>query len=206
MKTVNFKRLAVMGALSLTPFVTFAGSVTTNSQSQTQAQSAASNSGNNLASTNNFAAAHVPSDTTVRMAPNLGGNSFYGSFSTDNCMVSGGGGVSLVGLAVNGVTPIRDKQCSVLRGVERTMQVAATISHTNPTVSAKLEQGAIDMLCSLNETVGDALHGQGVCTVKKEQIQNDKKISSNMTQDQIEHQYFGDDPVVLRRMGMVATK
>lgn len=133
-----------------------------NSLAQTQAQSSAANQGNNQAVT--FEAAHVPSTTTVRTAPALGGNSFYGSFSTDNCMVSAGGGFSVIGAGGQVVTPVRDDQCAVLRGVERTMQVAASVSRTEPKVAGKLQQGAIDMLCALNPTVGAALQAQGVCS------------------------------------------
>ena len=63
---------------------------------------------------------------TLRTAPAMGGQSFYGSFSSDSCMVSAGGGGSVVGFGMNVAFPIEDQKRSLRRNFERTMQAAAS--------------------------------------------------------------------------------
>lgn len=132
---------------------------TATSSTQSAATSAAQNAGNAQAITFNS-----ESTDGMKTTPSVAGNGFYGSFSSDFCMGSAGGGFSAGFFGGNAVTPIRDEQCSVLRGVERTLQVSANIAPTNPGLAIKLQQGAVDMLCQLNDTVGAALKHQGICS------------------------------------------
>ncbi|NYT38914.1 hypothetical protein ERD78_18645 [Allopusillimonas soli] len=134
---------------------------TATSKTESVANAAAQNAGN----AQNITFQSSGSGTqTIKSAPQMGSLGLFGSFSSDNCMVSAGGGVSIIGVGVQGATPVRDEQCAILRGFERTMQAASTVYAVNPALSAKLQQAAIDTLCSLNETVGAALRHQGVCS------------------------------------------
>lgn len=91
---MNLKRTLLVGALMALPGLTFAGSITSNSQSQTQAQSAASNAGNNLASTNNFNSAPQRGSTTVYETPPIYTAPSTFGFSQNNC---GGSDTATVG-------------------------------------------------------------------------------------------------------------
>jgi len=170
---------------------------TANSQTASTANSNSANAGNAQAITFNN-----DSGGSIKTVPSLGGNSFYGSFSTDNCMVSGGVGATFLGGGGSIVTPIRDEQCSVLRGVERTMQVAATVSRADPSLSHKLQQGAVDMLCNLNSIVGNALKQQGVCTEPKKQTAQVASANHVPTAEEKQVGYSGNDPIVRRRLGL----
>lgn len=118
------------------------------------------NAGNAQAITFN---SEAPS-ATLRNVPSLGGNGFFGSFSPDNCMVSGGGTVAVAGFGGSVVTPIRDPQCSLLRTFERTQQAAATVASTDPVTAARLRQAATDMLCQVSDEARAALAHQGLCS------------------------------------------
>lgn len=156
------------------------------SKTDSQAFSAAQNAGNEQSITFNS-----ESSDRLRKTPDVAGNGFYGSFSSDSCVTSAGGGFAGGLFGMNAVTPVQDEQCSVLRGVERTMQVATTIQSTNPQVAQKLHQGAIDMLCQLNDKVSAALGNQGVCS------------DLNRREVRESAQYEGNDPIVMRRLGLI---
>lgn len=162
---------------------------TAHSNTHSAATSAAQNAGNAQSITFNSEASE-----RMRTTPGVAGNGFYGSFSSDFCFGSGGGGVSAGFVGVNAVSPIRDEQCSVLRGVERTMQVAATVTATNPALAGRLQQGAIDMLCGLNDTVGAALRQQGVCTEPAEPVAAPAQPRPAVAG------YQGNDPIVISRL------
>lgn len=127
----------------------------TSSSAQTNSSAGASNAGNAQSITFNSEA-----QNRLKAAPALGGNSFYGSFSSDSCMVGAGLGVSIVGFGSNAVTPIRDTQCDIRRSFERTMQAAAS----QPKRAEQLTQAANDMLCSLGGPVFKALNNQSLCS------------------------------------------
>lgn len=120
--------------------------------------------------------------TTLKAAPSMGGNSFYGSFSSDNCMVSGGGTVSTIIGGASVVTPIRDPQCSLLRVYERTQQAASSVANIDPVTSKKLRQAAVDMLCQVSDEAKKALVNQGLCsdlegpTIASQQLTSEKEI------------------------------
>lgn len=193
--TIAAVALIVASAL---PLAQAQAETTANSNASTQATSAAANLGNNQAVT--FQSAAIPDHTTVRTAPAVGGNGYYGSWSSDACMVSAGAGVSVVGFGVQGATPIRDEQCAALRGVERTMQVAASVAGSNPGLSHHLQQAAVDILCTYNQTVGNALRAQGVCTVQAKPAT--QASAAPVTPVASTAQYTGNDPIVRRRLGM----
>lgn len=142
-------------------FAGVANAQTVNSKTDSQATSSAANQGN----AQNITFNSTGTDRQhVYTNPPVAGNSFYGSFSSDSCVTSAGGGFSGALVGINAVSPVRDEQCSVLRGVERTMQIAATVSQSNPKMASKLQQGAVDMLCMLNDVTAAALKNQGVCS------------------------------------------
>ena len=76
-------------ALSLS-LAAFSATAQTNSASSstTSATSGATNAGNTQGITLN---SKSDASGTLRTAPAIGGQSFYGSFSSDSCMVSAGG-------------------------------------------------------------------------------------------------------------------
>ncbi|MGV2863192.1 hypothetical protein, partial [Achromobacter sp. AGC39] len=132
---------------------------TSNSSSTTSASSGATNAGNNQGITLN---SNNSGSSTVKTVPPVGGQSFYGSFSSDSCMVSAGGGGSVVGFGMNVAIPIEDQKCSLRRNFERTMQAAASTKDADR--SRRLETAAIDILCQTDDRTKAALVAQGLCT------------------------------------------
>ena len=126
-----------------------------------QTDATALNQGNNL--TNNFIS---PSDSkqTIKSAPSIGTGSYSGSFSSDYCMGTAQGGLSVLGGAITGGGPVRDAECSLRRNFERIQQAAATAQTTD--LRGRLQQASVDVLCSIDPVTRAALEGQGLCTVK----------------------------------------
>lgn len=100
--------------------------------------------------------------STQKFAPPVAGQGFYGSFSPDSCMVSGGGGGSAIAFGINVAVPVEDKNCNLRRNFERIMQASATTK--DPVRSQRLETAAIDVLCQADEKTRAALQGQGLCS------------------------------------------
>ncbi|MCH3877477.1 hypothetical protein LZC34_10000, partial [Campylobacter jejuni] len=123
------------------------------------ASSGSTNAGNNQGITLN---SNNSGSSTLRTAPPIGAQSFYGSFSSDSCMVSAGGGGSVVGFGMNVAFPVEDQKCSLRRNFERTMQAAA--STKDPDRSRRLEAAAVDILCQTDDRTKAALTAQGLCT------------------------------------------
>lgn len=151
------KTLALALSLSLVAFS--AGAQTSTSSSTTAATSGSTNAGNNQGITFN---SNSNGSSTLRTAPPIGAQSFYGSFSSDSCMVSAGGGGSVVGFGMNVAFPVEDQKCSLRRNFERTMQAAA--STKDPDRSRRLETAAVDILCQTDDRTKAALTAQGLCT------------------------------------------
>ncbi|PJM88167.1 hypothetical protein [Achromobacter ruhlandii] len=151
------KTLALALSLSLVAFS--AGAQTSTSSSTTSASSGSTNAGNNQGVTFN---SNNSGSSTLRTAPPIGAQSFYGSFSSDSCMVSAGGGGSVVGFGMNVAFPVEDQKCSLRRNFERTMQAAA--STKDPDRSRRLETAAVDILCQTDDRTKAALTAQGLCT------------------------------------------
>ncbi|MFY2037411.1 hypothetical protein ACOTDT_32505 [Achromobacter xylosoxidans] len=151
------KTLALALSLSLVAFS--AGAQTSTSSSTTSATSGSTNAGNNQGITFN---SNSNGSSTLRTAPPIGAQSFYGSFSSDSCMVSAGGGGSVVGFCMNVAFPVEDQKCSLRRNFERTMQAAA--STKDPERSRRLETAAVDILCQTDDRTKAALTAQGLCT------------------------------------------
>ena len=151
------KTLALALSLSLVAFS--AGAQTSTSSSTTSASSGSTNAGNNQGVTFN---SNSSGSSTLRTAPPIGAQSFYGSFSSDSCMVSAGGGGSVVGFGMNVAFPVEDQKCSLRRNFERTMQAAA--STKDPDRSRRLETAAVDILCQTDDRTKAALTAQGLCT------------------------------------------
>jgi len=151
------KTLALALSLSLVAFS--AGAQTSTSSSTTSATSGSTNAGNNQGITFN---SNSNGSSTLRTAPPIGAQSFYGSFSSDSCMVSAGGGGSVVGFGMNVAFPVEDQKCSLRRNFERTMQAAA--STKDPERSRRLETAAVDILCQTDDRTKVALTAQGLCT------------------------------------------
>lgn len=127
----------------------------TSSNASTQSNAGATNAGNAQSITFNSEA-----QDRLKTTPALGGNSFYGSFSSDSCMVSAGVGFSVVGFGGTGVTPIRDTNCDLRRSFERIEQAAAM----QPKRAEQLHQAANDVLCSLGGAVYEAMKNQSLCS------------------------------------------
>ncbi|PJM67057.1 hypothetical protein [Achromobacter ruhlandii] len=151
------KTLALALSLSLVAFS--AGAQTSTSSSTTSASSGSTNAGNNQGVTFN---SNNSGSSTLRTAPPIGAQSFYGSFSSDSCMVPAGGGGSVVGFGMNVAFPVEDQKCSLRRNFERTMQAAA--STKDPDRSRRLETAAVDILCQTDDRTKAALTAQGLCT------------------------------------------
>lgn len=156
-------KIAYAVALSLLAFgaqaQTFTGQAT--SANTVQSTSAAQNAGNQQGITFN---SEERGSTTLRNTPGtiLGG--FSGSFSSDYCNGTGQAGISGPGFSIAGGGQVTDNACVLYRGVERTMQVSSTLRSFNPATSARLDQSAIDMLCSVPQ-LSPALRNQGICTL-----------------------------------------
>lgn len=146
-------------AVSLSLAACTAMAQTSNSSSTTSASSGSTNAGNNQGITLN---SNNSGSSTVKTVPPVGGQSFYGSFSSDSCMVSAGGGGSVVGFGMNIAIPIEDQKCSLRRNFERTMQAAASTKDADR--SRRLETAAIDILCQTDDRTKAALVAQGLCT------------------------------------------
>nr|WP_315528810.1 hypothetical protein [uncultured Achromobacter sp.] len=146
-------------AISLSLAACTAAAQTSNSSSTTSASSGSTNAGNNQGITLN---SNNSGSSTVKTVPPVGGQSFYGSFSSDSCMVSAGGGGSVVGFGMNVAIPIEDQKCSLRRNFERTMQAAASTKDADR--SRRLETAAIDILCQTDDRTKAALVAQGLCT------------------------------------------
>ncbi|SSW68590.1 hypothetical protein [Achromobacter agilis] len=152
MKTIVF-------AISLSLAAFSASAQTSSSSATTSASSGSTNAGNNQGITFNSSS---NGSSTLRTAPPVGGQSFYGSFSSDSCMVSAGGGGSVVGFGMNLAIPIEDQKCSLRRNFERTMQAAASTKDADR--ARRLETAAIDILCQTDDRTKAALVAQGLCT------------------------------------------
>ncbi|WP_445657212.1 hypothetical protein [Achromobacter sp. NCFB-sbj8-Ac1-l] len=151
------KTIALALSLSLVAFS--ANAQTSSSAATTSASSGSTNAGNNQGITLN---SNNSGSSTLRTAPPIGAQSFYGSFSSDSCMVSAGGGGSVVGFGMNVAFPVEDTKCSLRRNFERTMQAAA--STKDPDRSRRLETAAVDILCQTDDRTKAALTAQGLCT------------------------------------------
>ncbi|MDQ8032732.1 MAG: hypothetical protein REJ50_12010 [Bordetella sp.] len=132
---------------------------TSNASSTTNASAGINAAGNQQGVT--FNSRSTTSDS-LRTVPPVAGQAFYGSFSSDSCMVSGGGGGSVMGFGMNLAVPVEDSNCSLRRNFERTMQAAATTRDTDK--SRRLETAAVDMLCQTDKATRAALSAQGLCT------------------------------------------
>jgi hypothetical protein len=146
-------------AISLSLAAVSASAQTSSSSATTSASSGSTNAGNNQGITLNSSNS---GSSTLRSVPPLGGQSFYGSFSSDSCMVSAGGGGAVVGFGMNIAIPIEDQKCSLRRNFERTMQAAASTRDADR--SRRLETAAIDILCQTDDRTKAALVAQGLCT------------------------------------------
>jgi len=151
------KKIVFAITLSLVAGSAFAQ--TSNSSSTTSATSGSTNAGNNQGITFNSS---NDGSSSVKTVPPVGGQSFYGSFSSDSCMVSAGGGGSVIGFGMNVAVPIEDQKCSLRRNFERTMQAAASTKDADR--SRRLETAAIDILCQTDDRTKAALVAQGLCT------------------------------------------
>lgn len=153
------KALFVLAA-SLVAFSAHAQTtIQTASSAVTTSTAGATNAGN--AQSINFNSRN-DGTSTLRSAPPVAGQGFYGSFSADSCMVSGGGGGSVVGFGINMAVPVEDKNCNLRRNFERVMQASATTK--DPIRAQRLETAAVDILCQADEKTRAALMGQGLCS------------------------------------------
>lgn len=162
MKTIKlYGGIAAIVALVAVFPMTASAQVNSNSASSatTNSTAGATNAGN--AQNINFNSRN-DGTSTQKFAPPVAGQGFYGSFSPDSCMVSGGAGGSTIGVGLNFAMPVEDKNCNLRRNFERIMQASATTK--DPVRSQRLETAAIDVLCQADEKTRAALAGQGLCS------------------------------------------
>ena len=146
-------------AISLSLAACSAVALTSSSSATTSASSGSTKAGNNQGITFNSSNG---GSSSLRTVPPVGGQSFYGSFSSDSCMVSAGGGGAVVGFGMNIAIPIEDQKCSLRRNFERTMQAAASTRDADR--ARRLETAAIDILCQTDDRPKAAQVAQGLCT------------------------------------------
>lgn len=154
------KKLILTAALALATSSVFAQNINSQSQASTQSQAGATNAGN---AQNITFKSSADGTTTLKTAPALGGQGFYGSWSADSCVSSGGAGVSVLpGIAANAVVPVTDKHCQALRAFERTMQGAA--SEDDARTKAAMKRAARDIMCQSSEETRRAYTLAGLCS------------------------------------------
>jgi hypothetical protein len=173
------KKSIIAAMLSLASIAAFADtSGMASSTANTTAQSGASNEG--VSQANNF---YSPDKTTysgsytIKQAPPVQAASGYGSFSQQNCMVSGSAGVSVVGIGATGQAPIDGKHCDWRLDQAALAQSAMTIHNfvaANPTLDdgmkTRMEQKAAamlraagDMSCLSSDRQRDVMEQEGLC-------------------------------------------
>lgn len=135
---------------------------TATSTNTVQSTSAAQNAGNSQGITFNSEASN-----RVHTTPGVGLGSFAGSFSSDYCRGTAQVGGAATGGLLSFGGPVTDDACVLYRGVERTMQVSSTLRGFNPAMSARMDQAAVDMLCSVPQ-LAPAMRNQGICTLPQE--------------------------------------
>lgn len=153
------KTMLVVLSLSLASFGAAAQASTSNATSSTSASAGVNAAGNSQGVTFN---SDNSGSSSLKTVPAVGAAAFYGSFSTDSCMVSGGAGGAVLGFGMNFAVPVEDQNCSLRRNFERTMQAAA--STKDDSKARKLETAAIDMLCQTDDATRAALSAQGLCS------------------------------------------
>lgn len=94
------------------------------SNAQQNVQAGASNQG--VSNTTSISSTS-PSHTTVRAAPGFGLGAFSSSFASDYCMGTSQIGGSGLGFSIGGGTPTPDKNCQLLRAVDMTMRIGASV-------------------------------------------------------------------------------
>lgn len=221
------KKLVLAVVVTLSTFgltaPTFAQvTATTNSSANTASTAGATNAGNDQRITFNSSA---DGTTTLRTTPSMGGNSFYGSFSTDNCANSAGGTIAVPMVGFSGVGPVREEQCAMLRVYERTQQGAAVEQNINPERAVKFRQAASDILCMVSEKGYKAMANQGLCTLTFEgeklnaattktaavtpSVQKMEHLALNadgttrpITELERKKKYWGNDNIVRRNIGL----
>lgn len=149
-----------------------------NSQNTNQSQSGALNQGVNQGITFNSPGGVAYSGSyTVKDAPPVQAAAGYGSFSQANCMVSGGGGFSIVGFGATGQTPIDGKHCDWRLDQAALGQTAMTIHNfvaANPTLddqmkkrlelkAAAMLRAAGDMSCLSSDRQREVMEKEGLC-------------------------------------------
>jgi hypothetical protein len=114
---------------------------------------------------------------TVKDAPPVQAAAGYGSFSQANCMVSGGGGFSIVGFGATGQAPIDGKHCDWRLDQAALGQTAMTIHNfvaANPTLddttkkrlelkAAAMLRAAGDMSCLSSDRQREVMEKEGLC-------------------------------------------
>lgn len=128
-----------------------------NSNQTTNSTSGAMNAGVNAGVTLNST-----SNDRLKTVPSMGGNSYYGSFSSDNCFNSVGGSAAWMGFGASAVAPVEGKSCVALRAYERLQQGAQV--EQDPLAQKAIRQAAYDTLCQASDIVRKAMSKNGLCS------------------------------------------
>lgn len=149
----------------------------------TNSTAGAVNSGVTLQNTfNSPPEVHYSGSYTVKSAPSIQAPVGYGSFSQQNCMVSGSAGISLVGVGATGQAPIDGKRCDQRVDQQNLNATAMTIHNfvaANPDVAPALKQSldakaaamlqaAGDMSCLMSDRQRDVMERKGLCADVKD--------------------------------------
>jgi hypothetical protein len=155
------KKIVLAGILALASIVAQAQTVdaSATTTTNTASTSGALNQGVSLQNTfNSPDKVDYAGSYTVKSAPSIQAASGYGSFSQQNCMVSGSAGISIVGFGATGQTPIDGARCDLRVDQQNMASTAITIHNfvaTNPKVADNLKMSLDEKAAALLQAAGD---------------------------------------------------
>ena len=155
------KTLRIILGAALIAFTTI-GHAQTTTNNATSNQNSTSQSGAMNAGVNAGVTLNSSSSDRMKTVPSMGGNSYYGSFSSDNCFNSVGASAAWMGFGASAVAPVEGTSCVALRAYERLQQGAQV--ETDPLVQRAVRQAAYDTLCQSSGIVKKAMTKNGLCS------------------------------------------
>lgn len=141
-------------ALSLFAIPAFAQSVGSDASAGSESQSgAAAQSGSAL----------TFNSEAIRQAPGVAIGSIGTSLASDYCSGAVNSGISIPGGSAAFGKSTRDADCNARRNVERIMQIRATyVADRDIETAGKLRQGAVNIMCSIDDETYAAMAAAGV--------------------------------------------
>jgi hypothetical protein len=156
------KKIIVAGFLAVSAILAHAGNVVdanATTTTNTQSTSGAVNSGVTLQNTfNSPDKTEYGGSYTVKSAPAIAAPAGYGSWSQQNCMVTGTGGFSIIGFGATGQVPIDGARCD-MRVDQQNMNATAMTIHNfvaaNPSINPSLKQSLDEKAAAMLQAAGD---------------------------------------------------